>query len=706
MRTFLLASAINFNYFLKKHFSIVSIIMMLLIHFSHEMISQYDVAIEELMQRYMESVEENDDVDLNQIRDKFEYRLNNPVNLNKCEQEELEDLEILSDQQIKSFIDYKAKLGNLFSIYELQVIPLFDISTLNTLLPLVTVGGYENDYHTSLLKMVNGSKRSLFIKTKTVLEEKSGYISDETGSSKYAGDKFNYYSRFKMKYENRLDIMLIAEKDPGELFFKGYNKNGFDYYSSHIYLYKYRNWLKELNVGDYTISLGQGLILHNDFSRGKSALVTKLKKNVSRVIRPYSSVNENLYFRGLATTFVIKKNIEFSIFGSYKQIDASLSEYDEELESQSVFASTLQISGFHRLESEINGKHSINEITFGGRVNYKLLNGYVGINVLKLYHDKPLLRQEKLYNKFKFSGNTLFNVSADFSYLYKRIMIFGEIARSENNSLALLQGLQYVPSSRLDIALLYRNYSKSYESINSNSFAESVGTNNESGLYLGINLHLNSQWSLSAYHDIWKFPWFRYNISSPSFGNELFLLLKYKKRRKYNFYIQFKHENKYRDESEQFDIKKSYYGIKTRLRFHQNFILNKRWKLRNRVEFSTYKLNVTNSKGILIYQDIVFKPIEFPLSFTFRYALFDTDDYYSAIYAFENDILGESLIPAYFRKGFRSYMNIRYKPNTKITAEMRLARWYFPDEASLGSGAEFINSNHKTDLKLQLKLNF
>lgn len=673
---------------------------------SYDLAAQWDIAIEELMQRYMESVEETNDVDLSQIKEKFEFRLNNPINLNKCDKEELEELEILSEQQINAFLDYRANLGNLYSIYELQAIPLFDISVLNTLLPLSTIGGYENDYHNSLFKMINESKRNLFLKTKTVIEEKSGYISDGEKPANYSGDKYNYYTKFKLKYENRLDIGLIAEKDPGESFFKGYNKQGFDYYSGHIFLYKYKNWLKELNIGDYTVSLGQGLILHNDFSRGKSSLVTKLKKNISRVIRPYSSVNEVLYFRGLSGTLVILKKFELSIFGSFKKIDASLNQYDLEYEDQSIFASTLQVSGFHRLESEIEGKHSIKETTCGGRINYKLKHGYIGFNILNLNYDKPLIRQDKLYNRYKFSGKHLFNISVDYSYLFNRILLFGEVARSKNNSYAILQGIQYIPSSHLDIALSYRNYSRSYESINSNSFAESVGTNNESGLYLGINIHLNSQWTLSAYHDIWIYPWLRYNISAPSNGNEFFFLLKYKKRRIYNFYVQFKHESKYKDVNELYGIKGIYNGIKTRLRFHQDYRLNKKWSLRNRLEFSDYKLNESHSKGILIYQDIIFKPIKFPLSFTFRYAMFDTDDYYSAIYAYENDILGESLIPAYFNKGFRTYVNLRYKPNLNITIELRLSKWYFPYETGIGSGSEYIDSNHKTDMKFQIQLKF
>ncbi len=669
--------------------------------------SQNTFIIDELMERYMESVEENDDVDMNLVREKFEFRLENPLNINTCDEEELRNLEILSEQQLKSFFEYRNNLGKLISIYELQAIPYFDLNTIYLISPLVKIGDYGKDYHVSLMRMLNSSKKSIYLKSKTILEDKAGYISSNEKPAKYAGNKLNFYSRLKMKYENRMDIGIIAEKDPGELFFEGYNKQGFDYYSGHFFLYKYKNWLKELNIGDYTISLGQGLILHNDFGRGKSALVTKIMKNTTRVVRPYSSVNENLYFRGIAATFKVIKNTELTVFGSKKNIDGNINEIQDDYENPAVFASSLQISGFHRLQSEIEGKHSINQKALGTRISYKNKSKHIGINLFYLNHDKPLIKQDKLYNKFKFSGQNLLNISVDYSYIFKRIFFFGEIARSKNNSYALLQGIQYIPSSKMEIAVLYRNYSKSYHSLNSNSFGETVGTNDETGIYFGVNMNLNRHWSMSFYHDVFKFPWLRYNVGSPGYGNEFFSILRYKKRHKYSFYIQFKSEVKTRDfRDDNYKINKTFDRQIKRLRLHQNIKVSKYWELRNRLEFSLNRQKIISSRGVMFYQDIVFKPMQFPYSFTFRYAMFDTDDYYSGIYAYENDILGESLIPVYFRKGFRTYINIRYRPNTNVMAEFRWAKWYFPDETGIGSGTEYINANHKTEVKMQLKLNF
>jgi hypothetical protein len=169
--------------------------------------------------------------------------------------------------------------------------------------------------------------------------------------------------------------------------------------------------------------------------------------------------------------------------------------------------------------------------------------------------------------------------------------------------------------------------------------------------------------------------------------------------------VQFKNENKANNIPDEVSyIKELDQVTKKRLRFHFDYKINKSWELRHRIEFSDYKLGETHSKGFLIYQDLLFKPVGFPVDFNVRYAIFDTDDYDTGIYAYENDLIGESYIPVYFLKGHRVYLNLKYRLNNSARLEMRWGRWYYPDETTLGSGNELINSNRKTDFKIQLKL--
>ncbi len=108
----------------------------------------------------------------------------------------------------------------------------------------------------------------------------------------------------------------------------------------------------------------------------------------------------------------------------------------------------------------------------------------------------------------------------------------------------------------------------------------------------------------------------------------------------------------------------------------------------------------------MIYQDIIYKPKNIPFSATMRYALFDTDDYDSRIYAFENDLLYEFSIPAFSNRGFRTYANLRYRVNRYLTAEFRVSKTYFNNRETVGSGLQEIDGNQRTDVKAQLRFKF
>ena len=61
----------------------------------------------------------------------------NPLNLNKATKEDLRSLYILSERQINSLINHRNSFGLFVSVYELQSVPDFDLTTLYNLMPFV-----------------------------------------------------------------------------------------------------------------------------------------------------------------------------------------------------------------------------------------------------------------------------------------------------------------------------------------------------------------------------------------------------------------------------------------------------------------------------------------------------------------------------------------------------------------------------------------
>jgi len=172
--------------------------------------------------------------------------------------------------------------------------------------------------------------------------------------------------------------------------------------------------------------------------------------------------------------------------------------------------------------------------------------------------------------------------------------------------------------------------------------------------------------------------------------------------KKTEFYIRFKNE----EEEAKFIQNERYVNLLAqtqKLRVHLTWQLKENLILKTRIEQVHYKgLEVEN--GLMIFQDIQFKPVKIPLNISARVAWFSTSGYNSRIYAFENDMLYTFSIPAYYGNGFRTYINLNYKITKKIDCWIKIANTAWNDRETISSGYNEIPGTNKTELKLQLRL--
>jgi len=196
------------------------------------------------------------------------------------------------------------------------------------------------------------------------------------------------------------------EKDAGEDFFRGSNPQGFDFYSAHFHLKDYNNVIKDLTIGDFNVSFGQGLILFTGFGRGKGTESMAIKRG-RRTLRGYSSVNEVNFYRGAGITLNLHKNVEATIFGSIRKRDGNLVVPTDTLENDDQLAefTSLQTTGLHRLNLEIEDEDAITQQVVGANLKYHRDRWHVGINFLHNRLDKPLTRAFRPYTQFYFQGD-------------------------------------------------------------------------------------------------------------------------------------------------------------------------------------------------------------------------------------------------------------------------------------------------------------
>ena len=663
--------------------------------------SQNNNLIANIIEDFLESTDA-ENFDYNTIFENLNYFFDNPLNINSVSDIELKDLYLLNEVQITDFLNYRKQFGAFLSIYELQAIPSWDLTTIKNVSPFLKCEVAAADFNLNFRDAFTKGTSQLFIKGKRVLEERKGFIKDQNGNAPYLGDPNHLYIRYRYEYGQLFKAGITMEKDPGEQLF-GASKYGFDFYSFFMYAKNINKTFSIVSLGDFAVSMGQGLILHNDFGAGKSSFVMNVKRS-GRTIRPYSSVNEVNFFRGGGTVINLGKNMQVAAFASYKPIDASVQQDTIENSDFDSFGS-IRFDGFHRTTTELANKNTIHQTNAGVKLEFKKRDLKLAFNGLYTGFDAPLVRTDDLYRKYLFSGTSLLNGSVDYSWRIRNLTFFGEHAMSGIGASAKIHGLLMGLDKRLDVSLVYRDYAPDYQVLNANAFAEASNPVNEKGFYIGMDIRPFKSITISTYADIWSNPWVAYRRDAPADGKEFLIKLAYTQKRKMDFYVQYRYEQKQVNSSNESIIDYPETQTLQRLRFHLSYKLNKEWELRDRAEFSFFTKS-TSSRGFLMYQDVMYKPIAKPFSFTARYAIFDINSFDARIYAYENEILYEFYIPFFQNRGSRFYINTRYRIGKNYTWEFRVGRTFLQNVDGIGSGNDFINGQARTEIKTQLKIRF
>ncbi len=670
--------------------------------------------------------------DLSNLTETWTYYKAHPLNLNKAQKEELTDLILLSDIQINNLLKHREKNGNLISIYELQSIDGFDLATIKKITPFVYVSDHFNSAFFSTKEMFKDGKHEFVTRFQRILEPQAGYnvsnsVKNIKPNSYYLGNPNRIFARYSFQYNNNVSFVLAGEKDAGEQF--GFNGNkidsipfndgsgkkraeykqtkGFDFYSGHIAIRNIKS-IKTLVVGDYQATFGQGLTLWQGFAFGKSASPMNIKR-YGTGIKAYRSFDENRFFRGVAGTFRLK-DFEFTGLASYKKIDANVVNSDTlnngEIDVASV--SSLEMSGLHNTNSLMQDKGALKQTILGGNAAYNNRNLHIGTTAYHMRLSDELVKYPNLYNQYDFQGTNNFVGGLDYNYVFKNTNLFGEIAISANGGKAFCQGMIVALDPKLTFSAHYRHFEKNFQNLYGNAISENTLPQNEKSIYLGMEAKLFKSLTLSIYLDQYKFDWLKSSASAPSIGRDIFSQLNYTPTKKIDMYFRFRHRTKFVNNSEDnfYDYLSPY--LQYNYRYNLSTQITPDIKFKSRIEYTHVdKATEPDEDGVAFVQDIIYKKLKFPFTFILRYAVFDTKSYDSRVYTFENDVLYSYSVPALYYKGQRAYIIVNWDITRNFEIWVRVASTIYDNQISQSVGSlNQIDSNHKTELKLQARLKF
>lgn len=665
---------------------------------------------QDLIESLLQDLEGEGEFDFNTIFENLRYYQNNPLNLNVASEAELRELNFLSDIQISDLLQHRNETGAFISLLELQTIDSFSENLIRALLPFVSIDKAVDDYQLSFPEMLQKGQNELFLRWQRNLQASRGFSDEVNENSRFLGDRNRLYLRYQHRYENKLSYGITAEKDPGEAFFKAPNQAGFDFYSVHLFLRKYNKNIKAIAIGDYAITLGQGVMMHTGFGYGKSNLVMNVKKS-TRKLRPYRSVNEVGFLRGAAATIALNKNLEFTAFGSYRAKDGNVitNNLVPEIEGEILGFTSILSSGFHRNANEVADKNAIRQLTTGGNITYQNSNLRIGLNGSYDRFDQPLNRNMLPYNIFYFNGQQNYNLSVDYNLNLRNFNFFGETAVSQSGGTATLNGMLVGLDRKIDLAVLYRNYAPDYVALNANAFGETTGVRNESGLYLGLMIRPSRNWEWSGYFDTYQHPWLRSQADAPSRGYDWRTRLRYFKKRDLDAFVQVRYEAK--EVNTPLNTTPTDFISSTELfqtRFQLSKKMNESLELRTALDYGFTRNKASNifGQGVVFLQDVIYKPKDTDWSFSTRYAIFDTDGYAIRFYYFERALTNIFSIPAYYDQGTRFYLNTQYKGIRNLTLEMRYEQTQWRNRESSGSGLNEIEGGLRSSIWGQLIYRF
>ena len=610
-----------------------------------------------------------------------------PINLNTTDKETLLQLPFLSESQIDSLIAYRKLKRKFLTLGELQFISGWDIQS-RRFTSLFTYVGDTLQSRTSYLRQLTQGKHHIESRLDVPTYTRKGERLEKSG---YQGNGLKNITRYRYSYKNRIKYGATFEKDAGEPFGTQGN-NPFDYnsfYFSHTTSNKKHNFI----LGDYTLHIGEGLLLgRSTFAGQLNLLRSTARKSIHA--SPHTGTNEHNYFTGICYTYFSKK-IKLTAFASYRKLDAKINHGKAE---------TLYTDGLHRTYNELKHKNKLGNATTGLFTTFNLNTLHIGLGGYISYYEKAITPQKRDYNKYAFSGNLVIGSNLSYSYQpCKNLKMKGELSFDKSLHLAYSHQTLYKLKDNLHLVSQFRWFSKRYHSPFAQTINYASKVANEQGVMLGTKWSFMKGWNLETYIDAHRFPFSTYRATGSSQGIKLYSQITRTTAFNHTTLLRYT----YNLWQENYKGKKSQliYEGKHRIRIQHSLNLPQ-WSLTGLAEGCvTHSQVKTSHYGYTLAIRGSYSPTPNFSNGIFG-SIFNTDNYETSVYAYEPMLPGMYSFGALYYKGFRIALQSKYTYHKRYTFGLRYGLTHYFNRSKIGSDMQEINSSSKGDFNIYLKLTF
>ncbi len=372
--------------------------------------------------------------------------LNEEMNIHFMNKLSIEDF--LNDVELSSFIinekqrnalkQHLLNTGSLVDLLELQSLAEFDYST-----------------YTALLKMIK-IQQSNTIKTKQFLKIQQRSIRQNYLDEKTLGSRWGMYQQIQLQLKQGTNIGWAREFDVGENTSNSL-LNKYDHYAWYIN-HKTRNM--EINVGNFQIYYGLGMLLGQGFSGAFG------QGGINNIIQNrWKGIANQIEYNTFSGAYVIKRINNFNIgFGISRQ----------SIDSVNTF-------GIHRLESQLKSKNAASEKVSISAIDY----------TRRKYKSSLLLLRNHISKKSALSlSNQLFLGS---STLFSELIL-------QSKKLVYTVGLSRLINKNLQLSLSFTSFNDTYKGEYAATAIQGITNSNKHGFIVHVNYQTANKWVINFTH--------------------------------------------------------------------------------------------------------------------------------------------------------------------------------------------------------------
>lgn len=624
------------------------------------------------------------------IQDRLTDWINTKIKINSNDKMELMKTPFLNIDQINAIINHIQTYGYITNPYELQQISELNTEEIQIILPHLDFG-LEIKIQIHQIFKQEKLKHKILIQEIVRTELSKGYGNNVEPELQFKGSPFASKFRLESTFGQYLNLTVSANKDPGEKM-----ENGQIGVSCVLQL---NSRLKQIILGDFQASFGQGTILGSGINIGKSAAVINTMRAGSR-IRPFRSNSAAAHMNGIALKFDYSPHLKNWIFFSN-----TTALTDTIQNNDLILLRSDNTNGLRRNEKELKSIKRSKSIQTGTYLEWSKRNTGIAfgcllnkINSEIVYPSKP--SKYPFFNKY---DSTLIPISIDVKTNIGNGLIFAELGTSHLNSgKCIIVGVLNAIDQRTDVSILFRKFDKDFRNPLSGAFSESSKKSAETGLYIGLIKKTGKSTKINAYFDWFNFQQPGYNIDWPSSGLECLSEFTYSKKNGPEIKLRIGFKNGSENEKGNQALNRMDQIQSNSFRLDFVIPMSKTFSIHSRAETKHIRSLLGNSQtGYLLYHQIN-GAITRHIKFKVRGMVFNSPQYDSRIFVYENDISNSFSIKAYQNIGSHFYILLQTKLQKNIQIKLRFAHTKFHNLNIIGSGIDQIHSNKLNEIKIEL----